>query len=110
VTHRVLLDVDTGVDDALAILFAVAHPDIELVGITCVAGNTSLENVVANTLKVLDVAGAPDIPVAAGAVRTCTAPTVSATSVCPPRRGFRMPVMPSTSPATRFSPPTSRSP
>jgi pyrimidine-specific ribonucleoside hydrolase len=74
VTHRVLLDVDTGVDDALAILFAVAHPDIELVGITCVAGNTSLENVVANTLKVLDVAGAPDIPVAAGAVRPLIAP------------------------------------
>jgi pyrimidine-specific ribonucleoside hydrolase len=74
VTHRVLLDVDTGVDDALAILFAVAHPEIELIGITCVAGNTSLENVVANTLKVLDVAGAPDIPVAAGAVRPLIEP------------------------------------
>ncbi|MFB2557193.1 nucleoside hydrolase [Herbiconiux liangxiaofengii] len=68
-THRVLLDVDTGVDDALAILFAVAHPEIDLVGITCVAGNTSLENVLANTLKVLDIAGAPDLPVAAGARR-----------------------------------------
>lgn len=72
--HRVLLDVDTGVDDALAILFAVAHPDIEVLGITCVAGNTSLENVVANTLKVLDVAGAPDIPVAAGAIRPLIEP------------------------------------
>ncbi|WP_368497943.1 nucleoside hydrolase [Herbiconiux sp. A18JL235] len=73
-THRVLLDVDTGVDDALAILFAVAHPDIELLGITCVAGNTSLPNVVANTLKVLDAAGAPPIPVAGGAVRPLIEP------------------------------------
>jgi pyrimidine-specific ribonucleoside hydrolase len=69
VTYPVLLDVDTGVDDALAILFAVAHPEIELLGITCVAGNTSLENVVANTLRVLDVAGAPPVPVAGGALR-----------------------------------------
>jgi pyrimidine-specific ribonucleoside hydrolase len=74
VAHRVLLDVDTGVDDALAVLFAVAHPDIELIGITCVAGNTSLENVVANTLTVLDIAGAPDIPVAAGAIRPLIEP------------------------------------
>ncbi|MGD8193695.1 nucleoside hydrolase [Herbiconiux sp. P18] len=74
-THRVLLDVDTGVDDALAILFAVAHPEIDLVGITCVAGNTSLENVLANTLKVLDIAGAPDLPVAAGARRPLIEPS-----------------------------------
>ncbi len=74
VTHRVLLDVDTGIDDALAIMFAVAHPEIELLGITCVAGNTSLENVVANTLKVLDVAEAPSIPVAAGSRRPLIEP------------------------------------
>jgi pyrimidine-specific ribonucleoside hydrolase len=75
VTRPVLLDVDTGVDDALAILFAVAHPEIELLGITCVAGNTSLENVVANTLQVLDVAGAPIVPVAGGAVRPLIEPS-----------------------------------
>jgi pyrimidine-specific ribonucleoside hydrolase len=71
----VLLDVDTGIDDALAILFAVAHPEIELLGITCVAGNTSLENVLSNTLKVLDIAGAPPIPVAGGAVRPLIEPS-----------------------------------
>ncbi|MDO9398859.1 MAG: nucleoside hydrolase [Herbiconiux sp.] len=70
----VLLDVDTGLDDAMAILFAVAHPDVELIGITCVAGNTSLENVVANTLKVLDVAEAPEVPVAAGSRRPLIEP------------------------------------
>lgn len=68
-TIPVILDVDTGVDDALAILFAVAHPDIDVLGISCVAGNASLERVVENTLRILDVAGAGDIPVAAGARR-----------------------------------------
>ena len=63
----ILLDVDTGTDDALAILYAIAHPDLEVLGITCVAGNAGLEQVVTNTLKVLDAAGATDIPVAAGA-------------------------------------------
>jgi pyrimidine-specific ribonucleoside hydrolase len=77
VTHHVLLDVDTGIDDAMAIMFAVAHPDIEILGITCVAGNTSLENVVANTLRVLDVAGAPAIPVAAGSRRPLIEPARS---------------------------------
>lgn len=62
-----ILDVDTGIDDALAILFALRHPDINLLAITCVAGNASLGHVVSNTLKVLDVAGAPELPVAAGA-------------------------------------------
>lgn len=61
------MDVDTGVDDALAIIYAVRHPDLELLGISCVAGNVPLDQVVINTCKVLDAAGAGDIPVAAGA-------------------------------------------
>ena len=64
-----ILDVDTGVDDAYAVLFAALHPEINLLGITCVDGNTNVDQVVANTLKVLDAAGAGDIPVARGAVR-----------------------------------------
>ncbi|HEX5401012.1 MAG TPA: nucleoside hydrolase [Pseudonocardiaceae bacterium] len=64
---ELILDVDTGVDDALAILFAVRHPDLRLRAITCVAGNTDVDQVVANTLRVLDAAGAPDVPVARGA-------------------------------------------
>ncbi|WP_159606724.1 nucleoside hydrolase [Agromyces humi] len=74
----VILDVDTGVDDALAILFAVRHPGIEVLGITCVAGNASLAQVVDNTLRVLDAVGAPDLPVAAGAVRPLLEPPRSA--------------------------------
>ena len=65
----VILDVDTGVDDALAILFAVRHPGLDVLGITCVAGNASLAQVVDNTLRILDTADAPGIPVAAGAAR-----------------------------------------
>jgi pyrimidine-specific ribonucleoside hydrolase len=74
----IILDVDTGVDDALAIMTAVAHPDLDVIGIGCVTGNASLERVVENTLRVLDVAGAAEIPVAAGAVRPLLAPPRSA--------------------------------
>ena len=65
----IILDVDTGVDDAFAVLFAALHPEIKLLGITCVDGNTNVDQVVANTLKTLDAAGAGDIPVARGAIR-----------------------------------------
>ena len=77
----VILDVDTGVDDALAILFALAHPRIDVLGISCVAGNASLERVVDNTLRILDVADAPNIPVAAGARRPLIEPARSAAHV-----------------------------
>jgi pyrimidine-specific ribonucleoside hydrolase len=79
--REVILDVDTGVDDALAIVFAVAHPAIHLRGISCVAGNVSLPMVVQNTLKVLDLADAPDIPVAAGAHRPLLAQARDASHV-----------------------------
>ena len=74
----VILDVDTGVDDALAILFAVRHPGLEVLGISCVAGNAALAQVVDNTLRILDAADAPDIPVAAGAVRPLLEPARAA--------------------------------
>ena len=77
-TLPIILDVDTGVDDALALLAAVRHPDLDLIAVSCVTGNASLERVVENTLRVLDAAGAPDIPVAAGAVRPLIAPPRSA--------------------------------
>jgi pyrimidine-specific ribonucleoside hydrolase len=63
----VVLDVDTGIDDACALLFAVRHPRLDLRAVTCVAGNSSLDDVVRNTLTVLDVAGAGDVPVGRGA-------------------------------------------
>ena len=65
----IVLDVDTGVDDALALMFAAAHPQLDLLGVSCVAGNASLERVVDNTLRVLALVGADEVPVAAGADR-----------------------------------------
>jgi inosine-uridine nucleoside N-ribohydrolase len=64
-----VMDVDTGIDDALALLLALRSPEIRLVGVTCVAGNVTLGQVVRNTLGVLAVAGAGEVPVAAGAAR-----------------------------------------
>ncbi|MBP2472224.1 pyrimidine-specific ribonucleoside hydrolase [Crossiella equi] len=76
-----MLDVDTGIDDAMAILFAMKHPAVTVKAITCVAGNVSLDKVVANTLKLLDLADAPDIPVAAGADRPLISPARDASAI-----------------------------
>lgn len=65
-TTPILLDVDTGADDALALLLALHSPALDIRAITCVAGNHSLENVVANTLALLDAVDAPAMAVAAG--------------------------------------------
>ncbi|CAL9275122.1 nucleoside hydrolase [Streptomyces rochei] len=65
----VIIDCDTGIDDALALLLAVRHPGLDLRAVTCVAGNTDVAGVVRNTLTVLERAGAPDVPVARGAER-----------------------------------------
>ena len=67
--HPIILDVDTGFDDAFAVLFAAMNPEVDLLGITCVDGNTNVHQVVKNTLIVLDAAGAGEIPVAKGATR-----------------------------------------
>jgi inosine-uridine nucleoside N-ribohydrolase len=65
----VVLDVDTGVDDACAILLAALHPALDLRAVTCVGGNAPVDAVVANTLTVLDAANRPDVVVARGAER-----------------------------------------
>ncbi len=67
-TDRVplLLDVDTGIDDALALLYACAAPDADLVAVTCIGGNVDARQVAANTLAVLGLAGRPDVPVYLG--------------------------------------------
>jgi purine nucleosidase len=61
-----ILDVDTGVDDALALLYACASADAELVAVTCSAGNASLSDVARNTRAVLALAGRAEVEVAAG--------------------------------------------
>ncbi|MFN8631928.1 MAG: nucleoside hydrolase [Chloroflexota bacterium] len=61
-----LLDVDTGIDDAFAILYAVASPATELIAVTAVHGNVALEDTERNTRAVLELAGRSDVEVAAG--------------------------------------------
>jgi inosine-uridine nucleoside N-ribohydrolase len=63
----IVIDCDPGHDDAIAILLALASPEVELRGVTTVAGNQTLEKTTRNALKVLELAGRADIPVAAGA-------------------------------------------
>ena len=65
-SHKVILDCDPGHDDAMAILLAAGHPDIDLLAITTCAGNQTIEKVTRNALAVCAVAGI-DVPVAAGA-------------------------------------------
>ena len=63
----VLLDVDPGIDDALAILLALRSPELRVTAITVVAGNVDVEQGLENALKVVELAGAQGIPVAKGA-------------------------------------------
>jgi purine nucleosidase len=68
VTERIplLLDVDTGIDDSLALLYACASPDAEIVAVTCVGGNVDARQVAENTRAVLELAGRDDVEVALG--------------------------------------------
>lgn len=64
---RIILDCDPGHDDAIAILLAAAHPGVQLLGVTTVAGNGPLEKVTHNARRVATLAGLLDLPIAAGA-------------------------------------------
>ncbi len=66
---KILLDCDPGHDDAIALLLALGSPEVDLLGVTTVAGNQTLEKCTANALRVLEHVGRGDIPVAAGAGR-----------------------------------------
>jgi inosine-uridine nucleoside N-ribohydrolase len=67
--ERILIDCDPGHDDAIALLLALASPEVELVGVTTVAGNQTLEKTTANAIRVLDFVGRSGLTVAAGADR-----------------------------------------
>src|SRR5437763_4945877 len=64
--HKIILDCDPGHDDAIAILLAARHPEIDLLAITTVAGNQSLEKITRNALKICSLAGIRDVPIAMG--------------------------------------------
>lgn len=75
------MDVDTGVDDALALLLALSSPEVELVGVSTVAGNVPLQRTTDNTLRLLQWAGRADVPVYAGAERPLVRDAVAADDV-----------------------------
>ncbi len=64
-----VMDVDTGIDDMIALLIAATSPEINLRGVTCVAGNVEIHHVARNTGKVLRMVGRGDVPVSIGAAR-----------------------------------------
>src|SRR3954471_5091404 len=65
----ILLDCDPGHDDAIALLLALGSDELELRGVTTVAGNQTLDKTTANAIRVLELAGRGEIPVAAGCDR-----------------------------------------
>ena len=64
-----ILDVDTGIDDMIALLIAATSPELNLRGVTCVAGNVEIQHVARNTGKLLRMVGRGDVPVSIGAAR-----------------------------------------
>ena len=68
-SRPVVMDLDTGIDDALALLLTVRSPELDLVGVGTVTGNVHAQTAATNSLRVLEVAGATDVPVAVGAER-----------------------------------------
>ena len=79
--HRVIIDTDPGQDDAVAILLALASPEIEILGITAVAGNVPLRLTEKNARKICELAGRPEMRIYSGAARPLVRPLVTAEEV-----------------------------
>jgi purine nucleosidase len=97
------MDVDTGVDDAIALLLAVARPDVELVAVTCCAGNVTLPQAARNTRAVLELCGADSVEVAAGAEAPLVEPLRTATSHGPEGLGYAVLPEPRAALSARFA-------
>ncbi|HXW46838.1 MAG TPA: nucleoside hydrolase [Streptosporangiaceae bacterium] len=79
--EKIILDCDPGVDDALAIVYALASPELDLVGITTVAGNVGLDKTTANALRLREFLNAGGLPVTAGSAAPLVRPPSSAPHV-----------------------------
>ena len=73
-TRKIIIDTDPGVDDAMAIFFALCSPELEVVGLTTIFGNVHTELATVNALRLLEIAGRGSIPVAQGAAHPLTRP------------------------------------
>ena len=81
--RKILLDCDPGHDDAVAMMLAWGNPSIELLGVTTVGGNQTLDKVTRNALSVATVVGMHDVPIAAG----CRLPLVRPVEIAPDVHG-----------------------
>ena len=63
---KIILDLDTGIDDSLALAYVIANPDADLVGVTSEYGNVHVELAAENSLKILELLHHPEIPVFIG--------------------------------------------
>ncbi|MCX7344304.1 MAG: nucleoside hydrolase [Alphaproteobacteria bacterium] len=89
----IIIDTDPGQDDAVAILLALASPELEVLGITAVAGNVPLALTEKNARKICELAGRPDVKVHAGAIRPMVRSLVTAEEVHG-KTGLDGPVLP----------------
>jgi len=72
--RRVIIDTDPGIDDTMAIMLALASPELRVEGLTTVRGNVGVEQCARNALTILEIAGHADIPVAVGADKPLARP------------------------------------
>ena len=79
--QKIIIDTDPGQDDAVAILFALASVELDILGITCVAGNVGLELASLNARKICELANRPDIRIFSGAKKPLTRELITAEHV-----------------------------
>jgi len=91
--RKIIIDTDPGQDDAVAILLALGSDELDVAGITAVAGNVPLKRTETNARKICELAGRPDIKVFSGAVRPLVRPLVTAEHVHG-KTGLDGPVLP----------------
>ena len=82
---KLIIDCDTGIDDALALLYAVASPEAEILAVTCTAGNIEARQVADNTRALLELVGRDDIEVALGRETPLVRPLMIAPETHGPR-------------------------
>ena len=103
--RKLILDVDTGTDDAVAIMLAALHPALDLIGVTTVNGNVEVRHCTDNTLRTLDFINRSDIPVFEGIARPLARPDFPI-----PRAPSRSPPASTASPWTSSPPPVPSKP
>lgn len=84
---KLILDLDTGIDDAMALAYAVGSPDLELIGVTGTYGNVYTEVGVQNVLNLLEMMGKPEIPVFLGEKKALTQDVLSVMKSAPESMG-----------------------